>query len=225
MAQKRSTEPSSVLAVDVGGTHVKILLSGERERREFDSGPTLTPRVMVENVKKLAEGWTYDAISIGYPGLVIRGRIAADPRNLGPGWVDFDFHKAFGVPTKLINDAAMQAFGIYEGGRMLFLGLGTGLGATLIIDGTVLPMELAHLPYRHGRTYEEYVGAAGLERLGRRKWHKHVWRVVGLLQRALEPEYVVMGGGNAKELGALPEGVRLGNNASAFTGGFRLWKK
>ncbi|MHB1313467.1 MAG: ROK family protein [Gemmatimonadaceae bacterium] len=212
-----------VLCMDVGGTHVKLLVSGKRTMRAFASGPAMTPSQMVGQVRALTSDWPYDVVSIGYPGLVVHGRIAAEPRNLGPGWTRFDFGRACGCPVRIINDAAMQALGSYEGGRMLFLGLGTGLGSAMIVDGRLEPMELAHLPYRKGRTYEEYVGAAGLKRLGEKKWRTHVWDVVGLLRAALEPDDVVVGGGNAKRLGALPRGVRAGKNANAFTGGFRLW--
>jgi polyphosphate glucokinase len=212
------------LVIDVGGTHVKVLVSGKRVARRIDSGPSLTPSRMVKAVKRLTEDWAYDAVSIGYPGVVVHERIAAEPRNLGRGWVGFDFAKAFRCPVKLTNDAAMQALGSYEGGRMLFLGLGTGLGSSMIVDGRLEPMELAHLPYRKGRTYEDYVGAAGLKRLGEGKWRKHVWAVVGILRAALEPDYVVVGGGNAKRLGRTPRGVRLGKNTNAFLGGYRLWE-
>jgi polyphosphate glucokinase len=215
--------PRRVLTVDVGGSHVKVLASDVSEPRKFDSGPELTPDDMVKQVKELTRDWSYDAVSIGYPGPVARNRVAVEPKNLATGWVGFDFQQAFGAPVKLINDAAMQALGIYDGGHMLFLGLGTGLGSALVFDGTVIPLEVAHLPYRKGRTYEEYVGLAGFERLGKRKWRQHVWAVVALLRNALQPEYVVVGGGNAKLLRELPEGVRLGANASAFVGGFRLW--
>jgi polyphosphate glucokinase len=214
-----------ILAIDVGGTHIKLLASGERVSREFTSGPSLTPQVMVQQVKALATDWSYGAISIGYPGLVIHGRIAAEPSNMGHGWVGFDFSKAFGCPVKVENDAAMQALGSYEGGRMLFLGLGTGLGSAMIVDGKLEPMELAHLPYKKGRTYEDYVGAAGLVRCGKKKWRKHVWEVVTLLRTALEPDYVVIGGGNATKLGPLPPGVHGGSNANAFAGGFQLWQQ
>ena len=213
-----------ILVIDVGGTNVKMLVSGERERRKFASGPSLTPDAMVEHVKRVTAGWSHDAISIGYPGLVVHERIAAEPRNLGRGWVGFDFGAAFDRPVKLINDAAMQAIGSYETGRMLFLGLGTGLGSAMIVDGRPAPMELAHLPYRKGRTYEDYLGAYGLERLGKQKWRKHVWAVVELLRAALEPDSIVVGGGNAKKLDQLPEGVRPGENGNAFAGGFRLWQ-
>jgi polyphosphate glucokinase len=214
-----------ILVIDVGGSHVKVLVSGKRVPRKIDSGPSLTPSRMVKDVKRLTEDWSYDRVSIGYPGVVVHERIAAEPRNLGRGWVGFDFAKAFGRPVKLANDAAMQALGSYEGGRMLFLGLGTGLGSSMIVDGLLEPMELAHLPYRKGRTYENYVGAGGLKRLGEGKWRKHVWAVIGILRAALEPDYVVVGGGNAKRLGRPPRGVRLGKNVNAFLGGFRIWQK
>jgi len=215
----------TILAIDLGGTHVKVLASDQTEPRKVDSGPTLTPSQLVEKVKGLTADWSYGAISMGYPGLAMRDRIAAEPRNLGQGWVGFDFDQAFGLPVKLINDAAMQALGGYEGGRMLFLGLGTGLGSAMIVDGQIVPMELGHLPYRKGRTYEDYVGAAGLKRLGQQKWRKHVWAMVDLLRGALEPDSVVVGGGNAARLTSLPPGVRLGDNANAFVGGFRLWQE
>ena len=213
----------NILVIDVGGTHVKLLAADQTERREFVSGPGLTPVLMVDRVKSLTSDWNYGAITIGYPGLVVHGRIAAEPANLGRGWTGFDFGAAFGLPVKLINDAAMQALGSYEGGRMLFLGLGTGLGSALIVYGRLEPMELAHLPYRKGRTYEDYLGLAGLKRLGRHKWRKHVLAVVELLRKALEPDSVVIGGGNAARLTHLPPGVRHGANANAFLGGFRLW--
>lgn len=213
----------NILAIDVGGTHVKMLASNEREPREFESGPSLTAAEMVASVKRLTADWSYDAVSIGYPGLVVHGRIAAEPRNLARGWVGFDFDEAFGRPVRIVNDAAMQALGSYEGGSMLFLGLGTGLGSAMIVDGRVEPMELAHLPYEKGRTYEDYVGDVGLRRHGKRKWVKHVWSVVDALRAALEPDDVVVGGGNARRLRHPPTGVRLGKNANAFTGGFLLW--
>lgn len=212
-----------ILAIDVGGTHVKVLASAQREPRKFKSGPSLTPARMVKQVRRLTADWPYDAVSIGYPGLVVHGRIAAEPRNLGRGWVGFDFGRAFKRPVKLINDAAMQALGSYEGGRMLFLGLGTGLGSAMIVDGRLEPMELAHLPYKKGKTYEDYVGSAELNRVGEPKWRKHVWAVVETLRAALEPDTVVLGGGNAARLTRPPRGVRLGDNANAFTGGYRLW--
>lgn len=214
-----------ILVIDIGGTNIKVLASGQTEPRRFESGPSLTPSQMVQKVKDGTSDWPYSAISIGYPGLVVHDRIAAEPRNLGNGWVGFDFRKAFDVPVRLINDAAMQALGSYEGGRMLFLGLGTGLGSAMIVDGRVEPMELAHLPYRKGRTYEDYIGVAGLKRLGEQKWRKHVWAVVGILRAALGPDPIVLGGGNAARLARLPPGVHLGANANAFVGGFRLWQE
>lgn len=213
----------NILTIDIGGTHVKVLASDQTEPRRFDSSPSLTPSEMVEQVKTLTGDWSYGAVSIGYPGLVVHNRIAAEPNNLGRGWVGFDFGKAFDLPVRLLNDAAMQALGSYEGGRMLFLGLGTGLGSAMIIDGRLEPMELAHLSYRKGRTYEDYVGQAGMKRRGKRKWRKHVWIVIDILRMALEPDYVVVGGGNARWLTDLPPGVQLGQNANAFVGGFRLW--
>ena len=213
-----------VLVIDIGGTNVKFLASGHKTARRFPSGPSLTPRRMVAEVKQLAADWKYDAVSIGYPGVIKRGRVVKEPQNLGPGWVGFDFKAAFGLPVKLINDAAMQALGSYKGRRMLFLGLGTGLGTALIVDGVLAPMEIAHLPYKKGRTYEECVGNAGRKRLGGRKWRRYVADVVRRFQAALEVDDVVVGGGNAKLLHKLPAGVRLGANANAFAGGFRLWK-
>jgi polyphosphate glucokinase len=212
-----------VLVVDVGGTHVKVLASGEDEHRQFDSGPGLVPRRMVAGVKKITSDWKYDVVSIGYPGAVLRNVPVADPHNLGRGWVGFNFETAFGHPVKLINDAAMQALGSYKGGKMLFLGLGTGLGSTMIVDGIVEPMELGHLPYKTG-TYEDYVGERGLERWGKHKWRRNVAEVVAYLIAALEPEDVVLGGGNVKQLEKLPPGCRAGDNANAFLGGFRLWE-
>ncbi|HZV54821.1 MAG TPA: ROK family protein [Rhodocyclaceae bacterium] len=212
----------NVLVIDVGGTHVKILASGQQEPREFSSGSALTAKQMVAGVRKLAGKWMYEAVAIGYPGPVLRNRPVAEPRNLGPGWVGFDYAAAFGCPTKIVNDAAMQALGSYQGGKMLFLGLGTGLGTTMIVDGIVEPMELGHLPYKKA-TYEDYVGLRGLGRLGKKKWRKHVADVVERLSAALEPDDIVIGGGNAKKLAELPPGCRLGDNANAFLGGFRLW--
>ena len=212
-----------VLAIDVGGTHVKIRVSGRRETREFESGPTMTPRRMVARVRQLAGDMKYDVVSIGYPGVVVHGKIVTEPHNLGRGWVGFDFRKAFGRPTQVMNDAAMQAIGSYEGGRMLFLGLGTGLGSALVVDGTVAPMELAHLPYKRGRTYEDYVGDRGRRRLGAKKWRRTVADVVEQLSKALEADYVVLGGGNAKKLKKLPKNARLGSNEFAFLGGYRVW--
>jgi len=212
-----------ILVIDIGGTNVKMLASGQREPRKFPSGPTMTPREMAAGVKQAVQGWKYDAVSIGYPGPVRDGRPASEPHNLGKGWVAFNYRAAFGLPVKIINDAAMQALGSYEGGRMLFLGLGTGLGSTLIADGVVMPMELGHLPYRKG-TFEDYVGIRGLERRGKKKWRGAVEDVVARLVAALEPDSVVLGGGNVKKLKALPPLCRAGVNANAFRGGFRLWE-
>jgi len=224
--EKRATvsPPRRVLVVDVGGTSVKILASGQDQHRSFLSGPTLTPRQMASAVKKLARDWDYDAVSIGYPGPVLCGRPIAEPYNLGRGWVGFDFAAAFGHPVQVVNDAAMQALGSYKGGKMLFLGLGTGLGSAMIVDGIVEPMELAHLPYKKG-TFEDYVGRAGLERHGKKKWRRHVADVVARLIAALEPDDTVIGGGNVKKLDPLPPHARAGDNANAFRGGFRLWGK
>jgi predicted NBD/HSP70 family sugar kinase len=213
----------NVLVIDVGGTHIKILATGQREPRKFPSGPTLTAKQMVTGVKKLAADWKYDAISIGYPGRVRRGRVDAEPHNLAPGWVGFDFEAAFACPVKILNDAAMQALGSYKGGEMLFLGLGTGLGSALVANGVVVPMELAHLPFKT-RTYEDYMGLRGLERLGKKRWRKYVEYGVARLVDALLPEDVVIGGGNVKDLKQLPLGCRAGDNATAFVGGFRMWE-
>ena len=212
-----------VLVVDVGGNHVKILATGQKQSREFPSGPTLTAKQMVAGVKKLAADWKYDAVSIGYPGLVIGNRPLAEPHNLGRGWMGYDFRAAFKRRVKVVNDAAMQALGSYRSGKMLFLGLGTGLGSTMIVDGIVEPMELGHLPYKK-RTYEDYVGIRGLQR-GKKKWRRNVADVVTRLVAALEPDDVVIGGGNVKKLKTLPKGCRRGDNANAFRGGFRLWEK
>ena len=212
-----------VLSVDVGGTHVKILASGETTPRKIPSGPTMTPKEMVAAVKKLAADWSYDVVSIGYPGPVVHGRPFHDPYNLGPGWVGFDFAKEFGKPVKIINDAAMQALGSYKGGVMLFLGLGTGLGSAMVADGRIEPMELAHLPYRR-KTYEDYVGLRGLERYGKKKWRSYVEDVAERLTAALEPNELAIGGGNAKLLKKLPPRARMVENSNAFLGGFRLWQ-
>jgi polyphosphate glucokinase len=214
----------NVLAVDVGGTHVKILATGQKERREFPSGPTMTAKQMVDRVKALANDWKYDHVTMGYPGPVLHDRPLAEPHNLGPGWFGFDFAAAFARPIKVMNDAAMQALGSYKGGRMLFLGLGTGLGSAMIVEGIIEPMELGHLPYRKS-TYEDYVGLRGLTSHGEKKWRKHVVDVVARLVAALEPDDVVLGGGNVKHLDALPPGCRAGDNANAFLGGFRAWEK
>src|SRR6516162_3000154 len=194
-----------VLVIDVGGSHVKVRLSGDDEVRKIESGPTMTARQMVADVKKATRGWKYDAVSIGYPGPVVSNKIVKEPVNLGPGWVDFDFD-ALGKPYKIINDAAMQALGSYEGGRMLFLGLGTGLGTTFLIDGIVVPLELGHLPYKKEKSFEDYVGTAGLKHLGRKKWQAAVFDVVARLKAAFVADYVVLGGGNVKKLAELPPG-------------------
>ena len=212
----------NILVVDVGGTSVKILTMGHEEPRKFPSGPALTAEQVAARVIRLAVGWQYDVVSIGYPGFVLRGRPVAQPHNLAAGWVGFDFQAAFGRPVKIINDAAMQALGSYRGGKMLFLGLGTGLGSAMVVDGIVEPMELAHLPYRKG-TFEDYVGKRGLARKGKKKWRECVADVVAKLVAALEPDDVVLGGGNVKNLKKLPPGCRAGDNANAFLGGFRIW--
>ena len=222
MISRKRRSHMKVLAIDIGGTHVKILATGQREPREFVSGPTMTPRKMVAGVKALARDWKYDAVSIGYPGAVVHGRPVAEPHNLGRGWVGFDYASAFRHPVRIINDAAMQALGSYEGGKMLFLGFGTGLGTAMIVDGIVEPMELGHLPYKKA-TFEYYVGLRGLKRCGKKKWGKHVADVVARLIAALEPDDVVLGGGNVKKLEELPPGCRAGDNDNAFLGGFRLW--
>jgi len=211
-----------VMAIDVGGTHVKVLLSGEGTPRKFESGPALTPSELVKGVKELTRDWKYDAISMGYPGPVMRNRPVLEPHNLGEGWVGFHFERVFGCPVKILNDAAMQALGSYKKGRMLFLGLGTGLGTALVVDGIVEPMELGHLPYKKG-TYEDYVGLRGLVKRGKKRWRKHVADVVEKLILAIEPDDVVLGGGNVKKLKVLPPHCRAGDNFNAFLGGFRLW--
>jgi polyphosphate glucokinase len=213
-----------VLVIDVGGTSVKFLATGQTEVRSFRSGPKLTPERMVAEVKKLAGDWRYEVVSVGYPGPVLGGRPTAEPPNLGRGWVGFDFAAAFGCPVKVINDAAMQAIGSYKGGKMLFLGLGTGLGTALIVDGQIEPMELGHLPYKK-HTYETYVGRGGLERDGKKKWRRRVADVVERLAAALQPDETVIGGGNVRKLDPLPPNCRVGHNANAFRGGFRLWEK
>jgi len=231
-AQRRSARgngaqrnaPPRILVLDVGGSHVK-LHAGERGKSEkFVSGPKMSAAVMVKQVRKLVAPDDYDVVSIGYPGMVIRGRIAAEPFNLARGWVGFDFEKALGKPVRIINDAAMQAVGSYAGRRMLFLGLGTGMGATLILDGVVEPMEFGHLPYKNGRTYEQYVGEQALERLGKKKWRKEVAAVVAQLSNALEVDYTVLGGGNVRLLKKLPKGARPGANGNAMTGGRLIWE-
>jgi len=214
-----------VLIIDVGGTHVKVLASGRKAHRQVESGPTMTAEQMVAAVKQLVPDWKYEAVSIGYPGPVVHNRPLHEPYNLGGGWVGFDFHTAFECPVKLVNDAAMQALGSYKGGRMLFLGLGTGLGSAMVVDNILQAMELGHLLYRKGRTYEDYLGLRGLKRLGKKRWRHHVLVVIETFQAALLPDDVVIGGGNAKRLMELPTGCRLGDNANAFVGGFKLWKE
>jgi polyphosphate glucokinase len=212
-----------VLAVDVGGTHVKALLAGEKERRRFKSGPDLTPQTMVDGVLDLASDWAFDRVSVGIPTPVRGGMAIAEPVNLGKGWVGFDFENTFGRPTKVVNDAVMQAIGSYDGGRMLFLGLGTGLGSTLIADRVVEPLELGHLPFRK-KTFEDYVGKKALKKHGKEKWQATVFEVVERLTSALQPDYVVLGGGSADDLDELPPNARRGENELAFEGGFRLWE-
>ena len=207
----------------MGGTRVKLLVTGQTLKRTMDSGKRLTPRAMVAGVKKLTADWQYDVVSLGVPAPVVRGRVVSEPVNLGKGWIGFDFPEAFGCPVKVINDAAMQAVGAYRRGRMLFLGIGTGLGSALVLNGNLEPLEVAHLPYRKGGTFEDYVGKRGFKRLGKKRWRKHVLTAVALFRRAFLPEDVVLGGGNAKHLTALPEGTRLGANAHAFKGGYALW--
>jgi polyphosphate glucokinase len=214
----------TILAIDVGGSHVKCHVGGRSKPVKFSSGPKMTPDRMVRKVLKVTKDWRFNAISIGYPGVVQRGAIMAEPRNLAPGWVGFDFQAAFGRPVKLINDAAMQALGAYRGGSMLFLGLGTGLGTTLIVDGVIVPMELSHLPYRSGHSYEDHVSERARRRRGNKQWRRDVEQVLRVLRLALLPDYVVLGGGNVTHLKRLPPQTRRGTNADAFAGGFRLWR-
>ena len=213
----------NVLVVDVGGTSVKILASGKDTPRKFLSGPKMSSAQMVAGVKKLVGNWQYDVVTVGYPGPVAQGRVIAEPHNLARGWIGFNFEAAFGCPVKLMNDAAMQALGSYKGGKMLFLGLGTGLGSALVVEGVVVPMELGHLSYRNG-TYEDYVGLRGLKRLGNKKWQKHVAYGIAHLVAAIYPDDVVIGGGNVNNLKGLPAGCRAGGNENAFVGGFRVWE-
>jgi polyphosphate glucokinase len=222
--RRRSPPARHILVIDIGGTHVKLRVDSRGTIGEFASGPKMTPARMLRQIRKLTRELRYDAVAIGYPGVVVRGRIVANPHNLGQGWVGFDFARAFGKPVRVINDAAMQAIGSYQGGRMLFLGLGTGLGAALVIDGVVEPTEIGHMPYKHGRTFEEYVGERGRKRLGNRKWRKAVGEVVTDLKAAFQADYVVLGGGNAVRLKTLPRDARLGDNRNAFLGGVRLWR-
>ena len=212
-----------ILVIDVGGTNVKVGTSGRRQLLKIPSGKTMTASRMAAAVRKATEGWKYDAVSIGYPGAVKRGKPAHEPHNLNGGWMRFDYEKAFGTPVKIVNDAAMQALGAYAGGRMLFLGLGTGLGSALVAEGLLMPLELAHLPYRRGRTFEDYVGKRGCVRLGRKKWTRHVHKVVDILKAGLQADYVMLGGGLTKKLKTLPPGARISDNQCAIRGGRRLW--
>jgi polyphosphate glucokinase len=214
---------SKILVIDVGGTHIKVLATGMKTPIKIVSGPSFTARDMAREVKSALKNRPYDAVSIGYPGPVVQGRPLREPYNLGGGWVGFNFRKAFGRPVKIVNDAAMQALGSYDGGRMLFLGLGTGLGSAMIVDGVLQPMELAHLPYKHDKTYEDYLGLRGLKQLGKKKWERKVLKVVTELREALAADNVVLGGGNAKKLKQLPDKTTLGSNGNAFLGGFRMW--
>jgi polyphosphate glucokinase len=225
MKAAQTAKSPKVLVVDVGGTNVKLLATGQNEPRRYPSGPSMTPQKMVRLVKKSVSDWKFDCISLGYPGPIINGHPLREPHNLGRGWVGFNFQKAFGCPVKILNDAAMQAVGSYEGGRMLFLGLGTGLGSAMIVDGILQPMELAHLGYKNGKSYEDYLGLRGLERMGKKKWRRYVAKIAKILKIALDADYVVLGGGNSKKLKKLPPGTRLGNNENAFLGGFRMWQK
>jgi polyphosphate glucokinase len=223
VAHSARSSNAKILVVDVGGTNIKILATGQAQPRKIPSGPRMTAKQMVRDVKRAAKDWDYEFVSIGYPGPVSHGLPFHEPHNLGCGWVGFNFHRAFGRPVKLVNDAVMQAIGSYHERRMLFLGLGTGLGTAMIIDGAVEPMELAHLPYKNGKTYEDYLGLRGLRRLGKKKWRQYVFKVARELVAALSADYVVLGGGNSKKLKKLPRNMRLGSNRNAFIGGFRLW--
>ena len=223
MRKSSRTTLRRILVVDIGGTHVKLLVTGLKEPIKIPSGPTLTPRVMIQKIKAALKNQPYDVVSIGCPGPIIHGQLLREPYNLGKGWMGFDFRKAFAKPVRIINDAAMQALGSYHGGRLLFLGLGTGLGSAMVVNGIVEPMELAHLPYKDGKTYEDYLGLRGLKQLGRKKWERHVDKVITQLREALEPDTVVVGGGNAKKLKRLPPHTILGSNENAFRGGFRMW--
>ncbi len=214
----------NILVVDVGGSHVKVLATGQTAARRMNSGRELNAAAMAEGVKKLTADWSFDVISLGYPGQVVHNRPAHDPANLGRGWTGFDYAAAFGRPIRIINDAAMQALGSYQGGRMLFIGVGTGLGSAMIVDGQLEPMELGHLPYKKKMTYEDFVGERGLVRLGKKAWREEVLSIVSAFRNALEPDYIVLGGGNAKLMKQLPPDVRLGSNQNAFIGGFRLWE-
>lgn len=213
-----------ILTIDVGGTNIKAKLEGPEERRKFPSGPDMTPQRMVEGVLEITKDWEYDVVSIGFPGIIKSGTVITEPKNLGPGWKGFDFEGAFGKPVKIINDAAMQALGSYSGkGVLLFLGFGTGLGSAIVVEGKVLPMELAHLTYRKG-TFEDYLGIRGLERMGQEKWERHVHVVVSRFKAAFLPDDIVLGGGKSKYISQVPEACRLGNNQLAYEGGYKLWR-
>jgi polyphosphate glucokinase len=212
-----------ILVVDVGGTNLKVCMTGRHEAVKIPSGPKMTAARMAREVTKAAAAWDYDVVSIGYPGAVVDGKPAVEPRNLAGGWVRFDYRKAFGRPVRIVNDAAMQALGSFRRGRMLFLGLGTGLGSAFVAGGVVDPLELAHLPYRKGQTYEDYAGLRGLQRLGRKRWTEHVIRIATLLKAGLQADEVVLGGGQTKKLTAIPDDLRIGSNANAILGGYRLW--
>ncbi len=214
-----------ILVLDIGGTNIKVQATGHKQPVKIPSGPEMTAKDMVRDVKAATRDWKYDRVSIGYPGPVTAGQPVREPVNLGGGWVGFNYKKALGYPVRIVNDAALQALGSYRGGRMLFLGLGTGLGSAMIVDGILEPMELAHLPYKHGKTYEQYLGLKGLKRLGKKKWRKEVFKITERLIAALQADYVVLGGGNAKKLKKLPPGARMGRNENAILGGFRLWAK
>ncbi len=222
--RKARIKSGEILVVDAGGTNIKIYGGGRKVPLKIPSGPTMTARRMAAAVRRAARGWDYGRVSIGFPGPVVDGRSASDPVNLGRGWKGFDFRKAFGRPVKVINDAALQALGSYRGGRMLFLGLGTGLGTALVVDGVLQPLELSHLPYKNKKTYEDYLGREGLAALGKKRWRREVFKITALLKEALQVEEVVLGGGNVKKLKAIPPGARLGSNRNAFIGGLRLWE-
>lgn len=224
MKKRKAGDAPRALVIDVGGTRVKFLATGESEAREFDSGKRMTAQQMAGRVLACTRDWDYDVIALGFPGPVVRGRPVSEPPNLGKGWVSFDFESAFERPIRMINDAAMQALGSYEGGRMLFLGLGTGLGSAMIIEGVVVAMELAHLPYKDGKSYEDFLGKQGLRELGKKRWRLAVRDAIALFEAALRPDYIVLGGGNIRQLDELPKNVKLGENANAFAGGFRLWQ-
>src|ERR1700674_4097218 len=225
MKRAQAAKTPKVLVIDVGGTNIKMLATGQKEPRKIPSGPTMTAGKMVRVVKACVKDWKFDRVSLGYPGPIVNGHALREPHNLGSGWMKINFGKAFGCPVKVLNDAAMQALGSYKGGCMLFLGLGTGLGSAMIVDGKLEPMELAHLTYKNGKTYEDYLGLRGLERMGKKKWRLHVAKIAKKLKAALEADYVGLGGGNSKKLKKPPAGARLGSNVNAFLGGFRMWEK